>query len=339
MNKTAEQLEKEVCASDGLFKALTSTFMKINCVFICSIILISYLFSYKALRILWNHNIFSNCTRLIFFIGSINSIIHQTTMMEIRIRQINRSIVTEIDHCGILFHSPECAVDLYFYYITNFFTTYSVFSLTLDRLIAWKFSSVYLKYQYTIAIILLTIQLIFAVGTYFFGFLGVPLAGYVPMCTYPPRLASDFDAINIIRTVVMVFSIIVLLIIFRSNVKTEKKVHQHSFNTKTRYTAFENMTTSKSVCTLIIIQFLCISISSFGVTLIRKVESFMSEEVYHTIVPFLPGVTYANLCLPVIVYYKTKQTIRRRKEAIDKMTSAPGDVESHMKWLNETWTK
>ena len=66
------------------------------------------------------------------------------------------------------------------------------------------------------------------------------------------------------------------------------RVHQHSFNTKTRYTAFENMTTSKSVCTLIIIQFLCISISSFGVTLIRKVESFMSEEVYHTMVPFLP---------------------------------------------------
>ncbi|UMM16891.1 hypothetical protein L5515_013713 [Caenorhabditis briggsae] len=97
------------------------------------------------------------------------------------------------------------------------------------------------------------------------------------------------------------------------------------------------MNTSKSVCTLIVIQFSSILISSFGVTIIRKFEPVIPQEIFHTIIPFLPGVTYANLCLPVVIYYRTIQAIRRRKTRIVTITSASADVESHIKWLNETW--
>ncbi|CAO4364737.1 unnamed protein product [Caenorhabditis nigoni] len=337
MNKTAEQLDKEICAPDGLHKALTSPIMKINFTFIISVIITSYVFSYKALRTLLKHNIFSNCTRIILFVCSINSIVHQTTMMEIRVRQIFRSIVWDQDPCHILFHSSECVVDLYFYYITNYFSTYAVFSLTSDIFISYKFPVFYLSNQYTVSVILLIIQFILAVGTYLFGFLGVPLAGYVPMCTYPPKLTSNFDLINEFRTFVMVLCIGITLVILYFSVKTERMIHQKSYDTRARYTAFENMTTSKSVCTLIVIQFLCIMISSFGVTVIRKFEVIIPQEIYHTIVPFLPGVTYANLCLPIVIYYRTIQAIRRRKTRIVTITSAPADVESHIKWLNETW--
>uniref|UniRef100_A0A1I7TUY9 G_PROTEIN_RECEP_F1_2 domain-containing protein n=1 Tax=Caenorhabditis tropicalis TaxID=1561998 RepID=A0A1I7TUY9_9PELO len=337
MNKTAEQLDGEVCAPDGLHRALTSSLMKINSAFITSVIILSYVYSYKALKTLLRQNIFSNCTRIILIVCSINSIIHQTTMMEIRIRQTTRSITRYDSPCGIQFHSSECIIELYLYYITNFFSTYSVFSLTFDRFISYKFPSFYLSKQTKIAVVLLFIQLCLALGTYCFGFLGVSYAGYVPMCTYPPRLAKNFDTINTFRTVIMVASIAITLIILYLSVKIERKIHQENYNTKTRYNAFENMTTSKSICVMIILQFVCIIISSFGVTIIRSFEYLIPQEIYHTIVPFLPGVTYANLCLPVVIYYTTKRTIRRRKNKIGEMTSTNGNVESHIKWLKETW--
>ncbi|CAL2032478.1 unnamed protein product [Caenorhabditis brenneri] len=259
-------------------------------------------------------------------------------MMEIRIRQFYRSILNNGDRCQIQFHSSECLIELYFYYITNYFSTYSVLSLTFDRYLSYKFPSFYFSNQYLVSIGLILIQFILAIGTHLIGFFGVPLAGYVPMCTYPPQLATHFDAINKFRTLIMVLSIVITIFIFYLNAKNERKIHHKSYNTKTRYTAFENMTTSKSVCTLIIVQFSCIMISSFGVTIIRKFEYLMSQEMYHTIIPFLPGVTYANLCLPIVIHYTTKRTIRNRKNKIEEMTSTNGDQDTHMKWLTEVWT-
>lgn len=85
MNKTTEQLDSESCASGGLAKALTSPIMKINFVCIISIIIISYYFFYLVVKTLIKNNIFSNCTRALLIFCSINSIVHQTTMMEVRV--------------------------------------------------------------------------------------------------------------------------------------------------------------------------------------------------------------------------------------------------------------
>ncbi|CAI2343569.1 unnamed protein product [Caenorhabditis sp. 36 PRJEB53466] len=333
MNLTAEQLDEQVCASDGLYKALTSPIMKLNCLFIIFVILLSYYFSYKALRTLIHQNIFSECTRLILLVGSINSIAHQTTMMEIRIRQIYRGFVCEENRCQIQFHSSECVYELYFYYITNFFSTFSLFSLTFDRLIAHFWSNIYSSHQKLIPFSLLLLQLILAVSTHLYGFLGVSLAGYVPMCTFPPQLANNFDTINRFRTYIMLFCIGITVFILIFSMKAEKRIHNQVYDTNTRYMAYENVMTTKTVCLIIISQFLCIIISSYGITIIRNLQSAIPEDIFHTIVPFLPGVTYANLCLPIVICYKTKETIRRRKSTIGEMTAASGSVDTHMEWL------
>lgn len=160
-------------------------------------------------------------------------------LWKIQIRQIYRSIVFDEDHCHILFNSSECVFELYFYYMTNYFSTYSVFSLTFDRfqrhsnflkiwcntyrLIACYFPKLYIKTENLITITLLIIQFSLTVGTHFYAYLGVPLAGYVPMCSYPPQLAIRFDTVNKVRTLVMSCCIVVTLTILYFNIKAEKR--------------------------------------------------------------------------------------------------------------------
>ncbi|CAB07600.1 Serpentine receptor class alpha-20 [Caenorhabditis elegans] len=338
MNKTAEELVESLrCASEGLTNALTSITVKVSFVFLATVILLSYYFAVLAIRALWNNNIFSNSTRLILIVCLLNSVVHQSTMMEIRIRQVYRSFVYSSEPCRLPFHFTDCEVELYFYYLTNYFSTYSVFSLTFDRLISYFFPKCYISYPYQVSISLLIIQLVFTLGTYYFGLYGVPKLGYVPICNYAPRLATNFVKINDFRTTIMVFCIIVTIFIYYLNVKSEKQIKRTSYSLGEQYLARENVATSQSVCILIVLQFVCISVSSFGVNYIKSIKSTLSDEEYNKIAPFVVGVTYANLCLPLVIYFKTKLTIRKRRIRIGVMTSVYGDVGEHINRLKKSW--
>ncbi|CAB04701.1 Serpentine receptor class alpha-23 [Caenorhabditis elegans] len=338
MNKTAEELLDSLkCASDGLASALTSVTLKFNCAFISTIVLISYCFSWLAIQALWNNNIFSNSTRLILIVCLLNSVVHQTTVMETRITQIYRSIVFASEPCEILFRSSECEIELYFYYLTNYFSTYSVFSLTFDRLISHYKSKYYHMHQYFIAISLLVLQFLLAILSFYIAYHGVPLAGYVPMCNYYPKMAVHHITINDVRTVVMVSCIIVTGFAYYLSVKSEKQIQKCSYSPGERYSAYENVTTSQSVCILIVLQFSCTMISSFGVNLLLMMQEAVSEETFTKVGAFLPGVAYANLCLPLAIYFKTKLTIQNRKLRIAVMISMYGDVGEHIARLKKSW--
>nr|pir hypothetical protein F28C12.3 - Caenorhabditis elegans [Caenorhabditis elegans] len=255
----------------------------------------------------------------------------------VTIRQIYRSIVYAAEPCKLLYLSSDCVFELHFYYLTNYFSTYSVFSLTFDRLISHYKSKFYHINQYFIAISLLVFQLFLTLLSFYIAFYGVPLAGYIPMCTYHPALSVYYSTINNVRTGVMVSCIIVTIFVYYLSVNLEKRIQKTSYSPGERYSAYENVTTSKSVCILIVLQFSCIMISSFGVNLLMMSEKSMSEKVFHTIVPFLPGVTYANLCLPLVIFIQTTLTIRTRKMRIAVMTSMYGDVKDHMNRLKKSW--
>ncbi|CAB04702.2 Serpentine receptor class alpha-24 [Caenorhabditis elegans] len=338
MNKTAEEIvESRRCASEGLTNALTSITVKMSSVLVVTVILLSYYFARLAIRTLWKNNIFSNSTRLILLVCLLNSIIHQTTMLEIRIRQIYRSIVFASEPCRLPFHFTECEVELFVYYLTTYFSTYSVFSLAFDRLISCYTPKYYLSHQYYVSIFLLFIQLIFTLGTYYVGLYGVPPLGYEPFCNYAPKLATNFVKINDFRTLIMGICIIVTVFVYYLSVKSEKQIQQTSYSPGERYIAYENVAASQSVCILIVLQFACILISSLGVNYLRIFKSTLSDEEYNKLAPFFVGVTYANLCLPLVIHCKTKLTIRNRKLRIGVMTSMYGDVGEHINRLKKSW--
>ncbi|CAB07596.1 Serpentine receptor class alpha-18 [Caenorhabditis elegans] len=339
MNKTAEELDSRNCASESLTNALISITMKFNFIFIITVVLISYCFTWLAIQALWKHNIFSNSTRLILIVCLLNSVVHQTTMLETRITQAYRSVVYDSEPCKLLFRSSDCVFELYLYYPTGYFSTYSVFSLTFDRLISHYKSRYYHMHQYFIATSLLVLQLLLTMFSFYIVFYGVSLAGYVPMCNFRPELTVYYGAINNVRTGVMVSCIIVTMFVYYVCVKSEKQIQKCSYSPGERYSAYENVTTSQSICISIVLQFSCIMISSFGSNLLIHITSktTVSEEVFYAIVSFLPGVTYANLCLPLVIYFKTKLTTRNRKNRIAVMTSMYGDAGEHIDRLKRSW--
>ncbi|CAB07602.2 Serpentine receptor class alpha-22 [Caenorhabditis elegans] len=338
MNKTAEDLLDSLkCASKDLSSALTSVTIKFNCIFISTIVLISYCFILLAIQALLRHNIFSNSTRLILIVCLLNSVVHQTTMMETRVRQIYRSFLFASDPCKLLYRSSDCVVDLYFFFLTGYFSTYSVFSLTSDRLVSHYKSKFYHTHQYFIAISLLVIQLLLTLVSFYIAFYGVSLAGYVSVCIQYPKAAVQYGTINTVRTMVMVCCLIVTGFTYYLSVKSEKQIQKISYSPGERYSAYENITTSQSVCIFIILQLSCVMLTSIGMNLLLMMGEAMSEGTFTTIALFLPGITYANLCLPLVIYFKTKLTIRNRKFRIAVMTSMYGDAGEHIARLKKSW--
>lgn len=160
-------------------------------------------------------------------------------------------------------------------------------------------------HQYFIATSLLVLQLLLTMFSFYIVFYGVSLAGYVPMCNFRPELTVYYGAINNVRTGVMVSCIIVTMFVYYVCVKSEKqwvsyryqmnfwqsfRIQKCSYSPGERYSAYENVTTSQSICISIVLQFSCIMISSFGSNLLIHITSktTVSEEVFYAIVSFLP---------------------------------------------------
>ncbi|CAB07597.1 Serpentine receptor class alpha-21 [Caenorhabditis elegans] len=334
---TAEELDSQKCASEGLTSVLTSITMKFNFLFITTVILLSYCFTWLAIRALWKNNIFSNSTRLILIACLLNSVVHQTTMLESRMRQTYRSFVFASEPCNLLYRSSDCVFELHSYYLTGYFSTYSVCSLAFDRLVSHYKSKFYHTHQYFIAVSLLVLQLLLTLVSFYIAYYGVHLAGYVPVCIHYPRLAVHYSTVNTVRTVVMVCCLVVTGFIYYLSVKSEKQIQKSSYSPGKRYTAYENVTTSQSVCILIVLKLFCNMLSSIGINLLLLMGEVVSEGTFVLVALFLPGVTYANLCLPLVIYFKTKLIIRNRKFRIAVMTSMYGDAGEHIDRLKKSW--
>lgn len=74
------------------------------------------------------------------------------------------------------------------------------------------------------------------------------------------------------------------------------RIKRTSYSLGEQYLARENVATSQSVCILIVLQFVCISVSSFGVNYIKSIKSTLSDEEYNKIAPFVVVSCFSDLC-------------------------------------------
>lgn len=85
-NQTAEELETWRCTSDGIFKSQNSIWMKINFVFVFILIFLTFYLSFKAARVLKNHNVYSKGSQILLMITLLNANLNQLIFLEIRVK-------------------------------------------------------------------------------------------------------------------------------------------------------------------------------------------------------------------------------------------------------------
>lgn len=134
------------------------------------------------------------------------------------------------------------------------------------------------------------IQIIVTVIVHIRTYGGVSRAGYVPSCTYPPQLSlNTYQVVNnaifwiIMANCVLTIAVLLLniykdkrLIIFYFEKLFENnqfRIKKSVFDTKTRYNSFENVLTTKAICSVTSTQFVFLSFS----TAARKLKPHVLE--------------------------------------------------------------
>ncbi|ULT93285.1 hypothetical protein L3Y34_003043 [Caenorhabditis briggsae] len=122
-------------------------------------------------------------------------------------------------------------------------------------------------------------------------------------------------------------------------IRQDKRIRHTVYDTSTRYSSFENVLTTKSVLTIAVTQLFFSCLSSIAVTIVRHFEKGMTEYTYHILTQYVAGLLYGNLSIPILIYLKTTQCIRYRRQKITKMTLEPDLMESRMISLKAMWEK
>ncbi|CCD68192.1 Serpentine receptor class alpha-27 [Caenorhabditis elegans] len=337
-NQTAEELETWRCTSDGIFKSQNSIWMKINFVFVFILIFLTFYLSFKAARVLKNHNVYSKGSQILLMITLLNANLNQLIFLEIRIRHLVHIFINSEDPCKIEFHSPECTYDQTIYAFTSVMSTGLLSALTFDRFFALYASTVYVRNSKDSAYMLITVSIIVTVIVHIRTYGGVSRAGYVPSCTYPPQLSlNTYQVVNNAIFWIIMANCVLTIAVLLLNIYKDKRIKKSVFDTKTRYNSFENVLTTKAICSVTSTQFVFLSFSTAALAIIRTLEAGMSEEVFHINIQYINGGVYGNLSIPVLIYLKTNQCILQRRKSIDKMTNHTGTVDSHISSLKTAW--
>ncbi|EGT35524.1 CBN-SRA-30 protein [Caenorhabditis brenneri] len=341
-NQTAEELELYRCTSSGIFQAQNSIWMKINFAFTFSLILLTFVISIKAVQVLKFRNVYSTGTQFLLYVILVNVNFNQLVYMVIRIRHLQKILSFSKDPCLIEFHNSECYYDNHLYMFSNYLATWLVCSLTFDRFLAYYTSKLYddKRNSKRIGVMLVVGSLFFTLLCHLYIFYGVPRAGYVPSCQYPPQLALDtFQLATILKIVFTLFNCFVILLLLLVVVRKDRRIRHRNYDTNTRYFSFENVLTTKSILTIAVTQLLFSCLSSVAVTLVRHFEGGMSEYLFHTLTQYVTGLLYGNLSIPILIYLKTSQCITDRHKRITRMTLEPDLMESRMISLKKMWEK
>ncbi|CAP25055.1 Protein CBR-SRA-31 [Caenorhabditis briggsae] len=323
------------CASEVIQMTLRSALMMFNHIFILLVITASFFVNVFTVKKLYNHNIFPEGTRILLWSAIGNGCIHQITVAEIRLITIYRVLVHGSDRCTILFPSSGCVYEQYFYYYTNFFTSFCCISLFFDRLLSTNCIAYQYKYKFFV-MIFLTFQTILPLFILIWVYSNGNTDGYVAMCNYPPMsVAWKYFYINRLRLVILGTFFILSICIFYYNKNVEKKIIHKIYDTVSRYKSYENVLATKAVCIIIVSQTACLVITATGTEQIRK---FFSPTMMDPLTGFMTGVTYCNFCLPIIILYQTSQIIQRRKRAIHELTDQTKDSSNeHFISLRNAW--
>ncbi|EFP07796.1 CRE-SRA-27 protein [Caenorhabditis remanei] len=354
-NQTAEELDLMRCTSEGIFKAQNSNWTKFVCILVFFLIFLTFFLSFKAAKMLKNRNIYSHGSQILLLSTLLNANLNQAVFLEIKvnvsslssvkvkyfqIRQLIHILINSKDPCKIEFRSSECFYDQSVYAFSNILSTALVSALTCDRFIAFLFSHIYPMHSKIVSIFLLFLSMFFTLLIHLHTYGGVSRAGYVPSCQYPPQLSLDaFDIVNSINFWFILVNCALTVVILLLNFNRDKKVKKSVFDTKIKYNSFENLLTTKAICSITFTQFAFLSFSTGAVTIISSIEAGISEEVFHIVAQSLTGLVYANVSIPVIILLKTKQCIEQRRISIDKMTTSTNHADYYMTSLRASWEK
>uniref|UniRef100_A0A1I7TUX0 Very-long-chain 3-oxoacyl-CoA synthase n=1 Tax=Caenorhabditis tropicalis TaxID=1561998 RepID=A0A1I7TUX0_9PELO len=83
-NQTDEELDAMRCTSEGIFNAQNSNYLKFNCVLVYSLVFITFGFSYKAAKILKDHNVYSQGSHILLTSILLNAVVNQAVFLEIK---------------------------------------------------------------------------------------------------------------------------------------------------------------------------------------------------------------------------------------------------------------
>uniref|UniRef100_A0A8R1DFY4 Uncharacterized protein n=1 Tax=Caenorhabditis japonica TaxID=281687 RepID=A0A8R1DFY4_CAEJA len=338
LSQNTEKFDEGKCATEGVHSALTSWLLMANHAFLLTVTVASFLLTINAFRMLWRHNIFPNCTRILLLSALTNGVIHQCTMAEIRVRAIIHAITYSSDPCSIQFHASECIAENIFYYFTNIFSSNCLVSLFIDRLLSLRLHSAYSNHQILAAIFFMFFQMGSSVVTMLYVFSGDMLTGYVPMCFYPlPSILKQFYWMNEFRMYGLVVVFVLSLAILFHNKHRENRMIHNVYDTESRYKSYESVLTTGAVCIIISTQVVCLVFASAGTALLHNLKTKISEPLFHSLLPFLAGLTYSNFFLPIIISTRTQQIINQRYKAIGRITLQREGFDEHFAALDISW--
>ncbi|CAI2343553.1 unnamed protein product [Caenorhabditis sp. 36 PRJEB53466] len=337
-NQTAEELEAMRCTSEGIFNAQNSVWMKINFGLVYLVALITFFLSVKAAKILKCHNVYSNGTQFLLMSTLFNANLNQAVYFEIRIRHLVHVLIHATDPCQIEFHTPDCTYDHSVFAFTSVLSTWLVCALTCDRLLALFLRNFYCNNSKGISLFLISLAVILSLVVHSITYFGVSRAGYIPACYYPPQLSlNTFQTMNDANFAFTMFNCVLTVFILLASLYKDRRIRQSVYETKLRYASFENLLTTKAICSITSTQFVFLSLSAAAVAIVRFCEAGLAEDVYHITVQYVTGILYSNLATPILIYTKTNKCIEQRRKSIGKMRQQTNHVDTHISSLRKMW--
>ncbi|EGT48122.1 hypothetical protein CAEBREN_18505 [Caenorhabditis brenneri] len=337
-NQTAEELELMRCTSEGIFRAQNSIWLKLNCGVVYLLAFLTFILSYKAAKFLKDHNVYSHGSQILLFSTLLTANINQAIFLEIKIRQLIHVLTYSNDPCQIEFHSPDCIYDQTIYSFTNVLSTAlgSALTYSLPTLLSIITTGILNQLVW----LDIYLQVLFSLIIHLYTYAGISRAGYVPSCQYPPQLSLDtFESVNKATFWFIMANCLLTIVILLLNIQKNNKIKISIFVTKVRYNSFENLLTTKAICSISSTQFAFLSLSTAAVSVISTIEAGISEEVFHLVAQSLTGLVYANLSIPILILFKTNKCIEKRRKSIDKMTNNTNEADYYMSSLRASWEK
>ncbi|EGT48334.1 hypothetical protein CAEBREN_32697 [Caenorhabditis brenneri] len=109
------------------------------------------------------------------------------------------------------------------------------------------------------------------------------------------------------------------------------------YDTESRYKSYESYLATKAVCIIILSQVVCLFATSAVPMVFKQFQNEMPPIVYHLVIAYQAGLTYANFLVPIIIWYQTDRISERRRIMINKLKEQTESADDHFASLEIYW--
>ncbi|CAI2332865.1 unnamed protein product [Caenorhabditis sp. 36 PRJEB53466] len=332
--KTMETNQSK-CASPDQMVLQTSLLLRINVLFMCTLALLTFFLTYRALFILKRRPIFHKSTKILLYTSLVFVNVHEIIFMIIQSVALVRSFTLQNEPCEIMRTTLECKFQNHVLIFGIAAINFNQFGLTIDRLLATVIPQAYSKMGSLPGILLALVVFASAVAAPLVIAIGDPYDDIVPNCFFfPQHSAPKANIFLIILSVLVIMSILFNFIIIFVNKKLEKSTR---FYVAQRYQKREALISTRIVSYIAASQFLGLALYSTIVLTLRLHKDMIPVSIYHNIVWWAYTVPFAAVSLPALLIHRINQVGFNRKRVINRITAKVETQEEHMKSLKELW--